>query len=147
MKDRKEHVDTKIGPALASGKVVIVDRYYFSTAAYQGCKGFDPEKLLEMNEAFAPEPDLLLLLDLAPEMGLQRIRTRGDRANHFEQTSTLKLAREIFLSIRKPYMVVIDARKSPEEIRTEILAEFDLRYNAKLKAAASNCGEFVPKGQ
>jgi dTMP kinase len=86
IKDRKEHVSTVIEPALREGKTVIVDRYYFSNMAYQGARGFDPMELMRQNEAFAPEPDLLVLMDLSPEAGLQRIRTRGDRANLFENT-------------------------------------------------------------
>lgn len=127
IKDRREHVDEKIMPALREGMVVIVDRYYFSTAAYQGARGLDPEELIRRNEEFAPEPDLLVLLDLPVEEGLERIRTRGDRANHFEQTNTLKRAREIFLSIRKPYLLKIDARQEPEAIRDRILREFSAR--------------------
>ena len=40
--DRKEHVENLILPSLKDDKVVILDRYYFSTMAYQGCRGFDP---------------------------------------------------------------------------------------------------------
>ena len=45
--------------------------------AYQGARGVNPEVLREQNEAFAPEPDLLVLLDITPQLGLDRIRTRG----------------------------------------------------------------------
>jgi dTMP kinase len=136
--DRREHVSTKIQPALDGGQVVIIDRYYFSTAAYQGCRGLDPAKLTARNEEFAPEPDLLLLLDLEPRIGLERIRTRGDRANHFEKTDTLTRAREIFLSINKPYKVVVDATQPADAVRQIILSEFWARYNAKLQGQAQN---------
>src|SRR3954467_7924376 len=62
LKDRREHVDQVIQPALDQEKVVILDRYYFSTAAYQGAHGADPEIILSRNEAFAPQPDLLVIL-------------------------------------------------------------------------------------
>lgn len=101
IKDRREHVTEKIMLALLNGMVVIVDRYYFSTAAYQGARGVDPQELLRRNEEFAPEPDLLILLDVDPKVGLKRIRTRGDRANLFEQNNTLRRAREIFLQHQK----------------------------------------------
>jgi dTMP kinase len=138
IKDRREHVSTKIQPALEAGQVVIIDRYYFSTAAYQGCRGLDPAKLIGRNEEFAPEPDLLFLLDLEPCIGLERIRTRGDRANHFEKTDTLTKAREIFLAIDKAYKVVVDATQSSEAVRQIVLSEFWSRYNAKLREAAQN---------
>jgi dTMP kinase len=135
IKDRQEHIETKIQPALDSGKIVIVDRYYFSTAAYQGCRGLDPVKLIARNEEFAPQPDLLFLLDLEPQIGLDRIRTRGDRANHFEKTDTLTKARKIFLAVNKPYKVVIDATKTAEEVKATILQEFWTRYRAKINAS------------
>jgi len=132
IKDRREHVDGKIMPALRDGTIVIVDRYYFSTAAYQGARGLDPQELIRRNEEFAPEPDLLVLLDLDVAEGLERIRTRGDRANLFEQTNSLQQAREIFLSIDKPYLVRIDARRPAEEVRDLILREFSQRYTEAL---------------
>lgn len=54
--DRRDHVETIIRPALEQGKVVISDRYYYSSAAYQGARGLDPEAILRLNEAFAPGP-------------------------------------------------------------------------------------------
>jgi dTMP kinase len=128
IKDRQEHVSSKIQPALEAGQVVIIDRYYFSTAAYQGCRGLDPAKLIARNETFAPEPDLLFLLDLEPRIGLERIRTRGDRANHFEKTDTLTKAREIFLAIEKPYKVVVNATQSSDAVRKIVLDQFWTRY-------------------
>ncbi len=127
IKDRREHVENLIIPELEAGKVVIVDRYYFSTAAYQGARGLDPAELIRLNEEFAPEPDLLVLLDIDPSIGLTRIKTRGDRANHFEKTETLVRARQIFLSIDKPYLCRLDATKDPQEIRDFILREFQQR--------------------
>lgn len=123
IKDRQEHVETRIYPELRAGAIVIVDRYYFSSMAYQGSRGADPEMIRIRNEEFAPEPDLLVILDLDPLSGLQRIKTRGDRANHFEQTHTLEFARKIFLEIKKPYKHVINAVNPAESITAEL---FDL---------------------
>ena len=124
IKDRREHVEEMINPALKEGQVVIVDRYYFSNMAYQGARGAAPEEIMARNEQFAPEPDLLVFLDIEPKVGLQRIKTRGDRANHFEKTGTLRKAREIFLSIKKPYLLKLDALESPELLREKILQRF-----------------------
>ncbi|HEU5125996.1 MAG TPA: dTMP kinase [Verrucomicrobiae bacterium] len=128
LKDRREHVETKILPALRDGQVVIVDRYYFSNMAYQGARGMSPSEIQSRNETFAPEPDLLVLLDIEPKIGLNRIRTRGDRANHFEKTGTLRKAREIFLSIDKPYLYKLDAKESPEKLRDLIVRQFSALY-------------------
>src|SRR5690348_224269 len=54
--DRREHVKTVIAPALKAEKIVILDRYYFSTAAYQGAHGADADWILGENEKFAPQP-------------------------------------------------------------------------------------------
>jgi dTMP kinase len=140
IKDRQEHVQTLILPELKSGKIVIVDRYYFSTVAYQGARGLNPMALLHRNEEFAPEPDLLILLDLDVKEGLQRIRTRGDRANHFEKTNTLRRAREIFLSIKKPYLFHVDAMKDANAVRDLIVEEFHRRY-AEEMARSGNASQ------
>jgi len=132
IKDRREHVDTVITPSLQAGMVVIVDRYYFSSMAYQGCRGMSPETIRIRNEEFAPEPDLLVLLDIEPKIGLERIRTRGDRANHFEKTGTLKKARQIFLDITKPYLLRIDARQDTKTICDLIVREFNVMSTERI---------------
>ena len=133
LKDRREHVDELILPRLREGCVVIVDRYYFSTAAYQGARGVDPQELIRRNEEFAPEPDLLVLFDLPVEDGLARVRARGDKADHFEQLEQLRRVREIFLSINKPYLVKVDARKEPGVIAEEIWGTVETRCVAEEK--------------
>ena len=131
LKDRREHVNELILPRLREGCVVIVDRYYFSTAAYQGARGVDPQELIRRNEEFAPEPDLLVLFDLPVEDGLSRVRARGDKADHFEQVEALRRVREIFLSIQKPYLVKVDARQEPAVIAEEMWRAFEERRGAK----------------
>jgi dTMP kinase len=121
LKDRREHVETLIAPALAAGKVVVLDRYYFSTMAYQGCRGFDPEEIRRRNEEFAPRPDLLLILDLEVDDALARIGSRGDSANEFERRDSLQRCREIFLALRdEPFVRVIDSSGPLEEVSVRI---------------------------
>ena len=129
--DRKEHVATLIEPSLAAGKVVILDRYYFSTAAYQGARGIDFQKILSENERFAPEPDLLVMLDIEPQSGRGRIHGRGDQTNEFEKNETLTRVRDIFLQIKKPYLIILDARKPKEEICETIVAMITQQAAAK----------------
>ncbi len=120
--DRKQHVEELIQPSLAAGHVVILDRYYFSTMAYQGARGFDPIQIRKDNEAFAPVPDLLLILDLDVDTALTRIGSRGDTANEFEQRSNLSRCREIFLSLKdEPFAKLIDANGSTDEVTQSIL--------------------------
>ena len=100
--DRRQHVDELIIPALRRGAWVVLDRYYFSTAAYQGARGADPLEILRRNERFAVVPDLMLLLDCTPQVSLERVRGRGDVANEFERLDALERVRNIFLSIERP---------------------------------------------
>ncbi|MFP2961849.1 dTMP kinase [Myxococcus sp. 1LA] len=121
IRDRKEHVETLIQPSLDAGMIVIVDRYYFSTAAYQGARGMNPLELLRQNEAFAPKPDLLVLLDVEPQLGIQRIRKRGDKENDFEQETGLREAARIFRELDYPYLMRIPGTMKPEDITAGIL--------------------------
>jgi dTMP kinase len=129
LNDRREHVEMSIKPALAEGKVVILDRYYFSTMAYQGARGFDPAEIRLRNEAFAPRPDLLLILDLSVESAHGRIGARGDTTNEFEQRDTLSRCREIFLSLRdEPFACVIDAEPSLNVVTADILSVVTAKF-------------------
>jgi dTMP kinase len=121
LNDRRQHVEEKIAPALAAGKVVILDRYYFSTMAYQGARGFDPAEIRRMNEEFAPVPDLLLILDLDVDTAHARIGHRGDSTNEFEKHDSLTRCREIFLSLKdEPFARVIDSSGSLDGVSERI---------------------------
>jgi dTMP kinase len=113
--DRRQHVDEVIGPALQRGEAVILDRYYPSSAAYQGARGIPVGEILQQN-AFAPAPDITLVLDLPPSTGLARIRARGDKPNHFETEDNLALCREVFLTMELPSRVIIDASRGADEV-------------------------------
>ncbi len=122
LNDRRQHVEETIQPALAAGKVVILDRYYFSTMAYQGARGFDPAEIRCLNEEFAPKPDVLLILDLDVDSAHQRIGHRGDTTNEFEKRDSLERCREIFLSLaNEPFARVIDSHGSPDEVAGRML--------------------------
>jgi dTMP kinase len=120
--DRREHVATELRPALAEGEVVVVDRYYLSTAAYQGARGLDPVAILAANEAFAPIPGLCLLLDLDPAAGVARVRGRDRVENLFEQVEDLRRCREVFLEIDRPWIVRLDAARAEEDLAAEVLS-------------------------
>jgi dTMP kinase len=119
--DREEHVADLIEPALREGKVVLVDRYYFSTAAYQGARGLDVEAILRRN-AFAPAPDLLVVLDVPPEVGLKRVRDRGDVADKFELADDLTKARAIFRALKGPNLHLLDGQQPAAALTKEIAA-------------------------
>jgi dTMP kinase len=128
LKDRAEHVGQLIAPSLAAGKVVILDRYYISTAAYQGARGVEPEWVLTENERFAPKPDLVLLLDFDPAAGLDRVRARGDKPNTFEQLDQLREVRRIFRSLRRPFIETVDASATPDAVWEACQAKLDALF-------------------
>jgi dTMP kinase len=121
LKDRKENVARNLKPALRAGRVVILDRYYFSTVAYQGAKGLDPGRILRQNERFAPKPSLVFILDLPPDTGLGRISGRRTRDVLFERASYLRRVRAIFRRFKGPRFVHLDARMDREALGREIL--------------------------
>lgn len=121
-KDRKHHVDELIMPALKRGETVILDRYYFSTMAYQGQRGFDKNEIRETNLSFAPNPDILFILDLDVDQARERIGVRGDTTNEFEKRDALQYCRDTFLSVsNENFAHVIDSSKSIEEIHQELV--------------------------
>lgn len=125
LRDRAEHVEQLVRPAMAGGKVVILDRYYLSTAAYQGARGGDPREIIAANERFAPVPDLVLLLDFDPEGGLRRVHARGDAPYTFEELEQLRAVRRIFLGLDLPCIRRVDASRAPEEVWEECRAHFE----------------------
>ncbi len=122
LKDRAEHVAALIRPALDRGDIVILDRYYFSSAAYQGARGADPADIIALNEAFAPVPDLVLLLDLDPADGSTRIHARGDRPDDFEALDYQRAVRGIFLALDRPFIHRIDGAASADDVFRAALA-------------------------
>lgn len=123
IKDRQQDVQEFIEPGLAAGEVVVLDRYYFSNAAYQGSRGLDWREILRRNESFAPRPDLLLLLDLPLETSADRILNRGERGTEFEKREWLERCRDIYLQIRDPALRRIDATAGVEAVAAAILTE------------------------
>ena len=121
IEDRKEHVATLINPALARGAVVIIDRYYYSTAAYQGARGLDPHELIRVNRAFAPKPDLVLLYDVTPDVSLSRIQARGEGVDLFETRDALTRVRELFLSLVEGHVKVIDGSADADAVFAQTL--------------------------
>lgn len=121
-KDRKHHLDELILPALERGETVILDRYYFSTMAYQGQRGFNQEEIRQTNLSFAPNPDLLFILDLPVDQARERIGVRGDTTNEFETSEALQYCRDTFLSVSdEEFAHIIDSSQTIEDIHLKML--------------------------
>ena len=133
VRDRREHVESLILPAMREGKLVLLDRYYLSTAAYQGARGADPLGILAENEAFAPAPDVCFLLDLEPSVARGRVRGRGDVPDAFEREQSLIEVRRIFLSIERPWLTKIDASAPLMEVERRCAEALETAWIAKRK--------------
>ena len=122
---RRQHLVEKVWPALKEGKIVICDRYLDSSLAYQGgARGLGIDEVLNVN-LFATEntwPDLTLLFDIKPEVGLTRINANADREVNrldLEKIDFHNKVRESFLALAKRFperYVIIDASASREEV-------------------------------
>lgn len=123
VKDRKENVEKRIKPRLESNKIVIMDRYYFSTIAYQSVLGNSQEYIKRINEEFAPIPDITIIIDVIPQVGIKRINGRGDSCDSFEKQDYLEEVRGAFLKM-KDYdnVYVIDGNnyRSAEQVFQDI---------------------------
>ena len=119
VRDRKEHVDQKINPALNEGKIVLMDRYYYSTMAYQAAAGIDVKRIRKDNE-FAPKPDIVLVFDLPADLAMKRVRGHSV-ADVFEKEEHLEKVRKAYLHLEDdPLVRIIDATRTPEEIFDEV---------------------------
>ncbi len=122
LEDRRIDVHSNILPALAAGKVVIMDRYYLSSVVYQGALGVDPGEILAANEAIAPRPALTLLLDIPVDVARLRIRAARGSTNTFEERDYLNDVRARYLSYCDGDGIVrVDATALPEAVHRELL--------------------------
>lgn len=117
LNDRKEDCKLNIYPALNDRKLVFMDRYYFSNAAYQGALGLDRNYIIKCNEDFAPVPDLVIILDVAARVGLSRIkRFRKEEHNHFEKEDYLNKVRKAFRQMEFSYLQRVDGSRDEDSV-------------------------------
>lgn len=118
---RREHVRERIAPALAAGRTVLCDRYFLSTAAYQGARGLDAEAILAESEREFPVPDLVLLLEMQAGAALARVAARGGPAEPvFERRDFLERAAALFHRLERPYLVRIEADRPADAVAADV---------------------------
>jgi len=130
IKDREDHLRNTILPFLNKSNdheanIVISDRYYYSTIAFQATQGLDMNMLVEINKEFL-KPEIAFILDIKPSMALERIKTR--KKEKFEQIEFMNKLRERFLELPKflkDNITIIDASKNLEDVFEEIKKEVD----------------------
>jgi dTMP kinase len=126
---RRDHIERVIAPALARGAVVVCDRFFDSTRAYQGAAGQASATLIGHLEAEVvleqARPDLTLMLDLSPEEGLARAEHRAESKSRFEarNISFHRALRAAFLKIAEhepDRCVVVDAARPPDAVAADV---------------------------
>lgn len=143
--DRAQHIKEFILPLLSDGKMVLCDRYYDATMAYQGfARGLDIDLIEKMHKLLLEDlkPDITLLLDLPPEIGLDRAWKQINNGNRISEETRFEEERLSFhKKVRSGYLElasleperfhVIDASKKEDEVREDIfkilVSEIDRR--------------------
>ncbi len=133
--DRVQHLEQIILPALKEGKIVVSDRFADSTTVYQGyARGIDLQLVEKINELVLNglKPDLTILLDISPAIGLARVRNQlefGERVeeeSRFEREELIfhEKIRQGFLTIaqkEKDRFRIVDASRSPDLVKKDII--------------------------
>jgi len=116
--DRVDHVETEIKPALEQGKVVVCDRYVYSTLAYQGAAGLDL-KWIELTNRFALVPDLALLLDVPPDIVVKRLKRKR---SVMETPQNQQKVREVYMRmVRDGRLVLVDGNRPVGDVAGDVL--------------------------
>jgi dTMP kinase len=124
---RRDHLERTIRPALARGEVVITDRFADSTRIYQGITRGDLVATVDRlhDLMIATEPDLTILVDIDPALGLSRARARAGTELRFEdmglQTQIQMRAGFLALAGRHPRFRLIDGARAPDAVAADIL--------------------------
>jgi dTMP kinase len=117
--DRFEHVVNEITPALNNGKIVISDRYVYSSLAYQGAAGLDLEWIKIINKN-AIKPNSAIFIDVEPEIVVQRLKRKK---SVMEKLETQRKVREVYMTfVREGELVKIDGNRSKTEVAEAIFA-------------------------
>lgn len=126
-RDREWHIANRIQPALEEGKVVLMDRYFFASGAYQSTVlDLHWKEILRRNREgiSAPEPDIVFILDVPAEIGLERATGRTGKANlQFEKLDRLIKVRQNYLEMVEndsATFELIDAKNSLDQVVDEI---------------------------
>lgn len=120
VKDRKEHIEYMIKPALKEGYFIILDRYFYSSIAYQGAKGIDINLIINMHKDFIIKPDIVFIFHLPIDIALNRIISKRGIADRFENETYLKKVDKIFHSFNEPFIYHIDTDKDIKIINDEL---------------------------
>jgi len=116
--DRVDHVKSEVESLLKQDKIVVCDRYVYSSLAYQGAAGLDTDWIDCINR-FALKPDVALLLDVPPEVVVSRLKTKK---SVMENMTNLRKVRDLYVRLAEQQrMVLLNGNKSIKEVADSIL--------------------------
>jgi dTMP kinase len=127
--DRLEHVENEVLPALNQGRLVVSDRYIYSSIAYQGAAGLSLEWIEKINE-HALRPDFAIFIDVDPKIVMQRLKPNK---SVMENLATQRKVREVYLKyVAKGELTRIDGDKPKKEV-AEALPAVVLKFLKNFK--------------
>jgi len=116
--DRVDHVQNEVLPALSKGKIVVSDRYVYSSYAYQGAAGLELEWIQRLND-HAARPDLAVFVDVAPETVMKRLKRKK---SVMEKLETQKKVREVYLKfVEDSQLVRLDGNRPKRAVARDLL--------------------------
>ncbi len=118
--DRYYHVQEVIEPAINEGMTVVSDRYFYSSVAYQGARGADPDWILTVNR-FVRKPDLAIYLDVPPEVGLERKKHSTTRVRYLEEDmDVIRRVRSLYKElVSEGHLIEVDTSQSIDDVLRE----------------------------
>jgi len=117
--DRVDHVEKRIKPALEEGKIVVSDRYVYSSLTYQGAAGLDLKWIEEINKLAMP-PNLAIYIDVPPEVVVKRIRRKKSVMENLE---TQRRVRDVYMKfVENGRLVPVNGNREKDEVSRDILA-------------------------
>jgi len=127
--DRNDHTE-RMQRMVSEGKIVLCDRYFASTVAYQSSRldgdASEKEWLIDINRSFIGVPDATVLLDIDPEIGMGRVGSRGEEISKFERMDFQRQVRSCYLELAEEFdFKVIDASRSRDEVYREAMSIVD----------------------
>ncbi len=132
IRDRSDDVRKNISPALSEGKLIVMDRYMHSNAAYQGRGEISPQEIIAMNLAKGfPLPDRVYFIDIEEEAALSRVKNRKNGVECFERTEILHSIRKNYYSLIDDTFLVLDGLKNPDVLTQEIICDIEKYFTCK----------------
>lgn len=119
--DRVANRKNNIEPALKQHKVVILDRYFYSSIAYQAATGeVSPQLIYDFNKPVILNPDIVIMFDVDVDIALSRINNNRESSTDYEKKDFLEKAQNIYRSMNAPNIYTVNANVSLEEVYANV---------------------------